>query len=66
MFIKRGDRRINLEFIKEYKPGNKVKNFYIDITYMDGSKENYSFYDSEGERNNLLKILDDHFLLTKN
>lgn len=65
MFIRKGDRRINLEFIKEYKPIEKAGNFYVDITFIDGTKDSYSFFNKEDEQSKFLKMLDDHFLLTK-
>jgi hypothetical protein len=66
MFIQKGNKRINLNSIKEYKPTEKTtisgnKTYYIEIIYLDGTQDNYFFLDPEA-RDELLKKLD-NFLL---
>lgn len=66
MFIIKGEKRINTDFIKEYKPDEKIitnkKSYYIEITYLDGSSDSYCFFDKKEERDIFLKKMDDLFL----
>lgn len=58
MFIKYGERRINLNAVVEYKPLQE-KNFFISIKYITGERESLHFFDRKKERDNFIKELDD-------
>jgi len=63
MFILFGDRRINLELIKQYKPLEKSSSYLIELIYLDGSKEDLYFFDRKDERNEYLDKLDKNLLI---
>jgi len=66
MFIKLGDKRINISLVKEYRPIGKthlsVEYFSVELVFLNNEKEEIHFFDKEEERNNFLKSLDDKFL----
>jgi len=66
MFIKIGDKRINISVIKEYLPVNKPsligKSYSVELYFIDNTKREIYFYNNEDERNNFLKSLDDILL----
>ena len=66
MFLKYGSRRINMSLVKEYKPTEKTsfdKKYYkIEFTFLDGSKDEFHFFENEKERNDWLKQLDSMIL----
>ena len=62
-FINFGERRINLNSIKEYKPLNVKDQFYqIKISYMDGTSEELGFGHNKENRDEFLSFLDKNFL----
>jgi len=66
MFIKYGDKRINISLIKEYKPIRKStlsgEYFSVELIFLNDEREEIHFFNREEERNNFLKSLDDRFL----
>jgi hypothetical protein len=67
MFIRKGTRRINMNYVREYHPSERTlstgqKTYSINIIYIDGTKDSYEFYNNPTERDNLLKKFDDSFL----
>jgi len=67
MFIRKGTRRINMNYVREYHPSERTssagqKTYSINIIYIDGTKDSYEFYNSLIERDNFLKKLDESFL----
>ena len=66
MFIKIGDKRINISVIKEYLPVNKTsligKSYSVELYFIDNTKREIYFYNNEDGRNNFLKSLDDILL----
>ena len=66
MFIKLGDKRINISLVKEYRPIRKSalsgEYFSIELVFANGEREEIHFFNREEERNDFLKSLDDRFL----
>jgi len=62
MFIKLGDKRINISLIKEYKPIRKTtlsgEYFSIELIFLNDSKEEIHFFNKEDDRNAFLDKLD--------
>jgi len=67
MFIKIGDRRINISVIKEYRPFKKPSSsgeyYSIEFVFLDDTKEEIYFFDGGEERDEYIRILDKNFLL---
>lgn len=63
MFILYGDRRINFSLVKEYKGTQKTsmgKTYYkIQLTFLNGEKDEFHFFDKKDERDQYLKKLDE-------
>jgi hypothetical protein len=62
-FILKGLRRINLMFVKEYKPKDKstsigADNYMIEFTYNDGKKDEFDFSFNKKKRDKVLNKLD--------
>lgn len=57
MFIKYGDRRINLYSVQEYRPQDQ-NNYTILIKYTNGPAEILYFFESKEDRDNLINELD--------
>lgn len=66
MFIKFGNRRINLFLIKEYEPISKLSSgkthYSIYLKYFDNSSEYLNFFASQNQRNIYLDVLDKNLL----
>jgi len=68
MFVRFGERRINMSLVKQYKPMEKSsyvisdKNYFIEFTFLDGSQEELYFFNREEERNEYLSHLDQNLL----
>jgi hypothetical protein len=61
-YILWGERRINLNLIKEYKP-LVIKNSYgIKLKYLDSAEEEISFGTNKEDRDKFLSFLDENFL----
>jgi len=60
MFIKYGNRRINLATIREYLPKDNG-NYVIEITFVNDKKENLNFYSNKEKRDEFLKKLDNTY-----
>jgi hypothetical protein len=62
-----GVRRINMNFIKEYKPFNKSTingdYFQIELIGYDDKKNYLHFFKNEEERDETLKLLDKNFII---
>lgn len=59
MFIQYGDRRINLDLIKQYRPKEKGKNYKIEFIYQNGEIEEIYFLQDKDKRDEFLKTLDE-------
>lgn len=59
MFIQYGDRRINLDLIKQYRPKEKGKNYKIEFIYQNGEIEEIYFLQDKYKRDEFLKTLDE-------
>jgi len=58
MFIKYGDRRINLYSVQEYRPQDE-KNYTILLKYIHGDSEMLYFFEKRDERDDFIKRLDE-------
>jgi len=57
-----GERRINLNLIKEYRPLNKKNYYEIKLKYLDNAEEEISFGTNKEDRDKFLSFLDENFL----
>jgi hypothetical protein len=66
MFIKIGERRINIDTISEYKPYENVQisyqYYYVSVKYLNKTTEDISFCDPI-KRDNFLNFLDKNLLI---
>jgi len=66
VFIQLGNRRINISLVKEYKAKDKStitgKYYQIELTFLDGSKDEIHFFDKKEERNEFIEKLDKNLL----
>lgn len=66
MFIKLGERRINISIVKEYRAINKNTisgdYFSIGLIFLNDTTEEIHFFKDQGKRDNLLSQLDKNFL----
>ena len=66
MFVLKGDKRINLNKVREYRPIEKIllkdKHFMVEFIYDDGAREEFNFFDDERWRNQMIITLDKMFL----
>jgi hypothetical protein len=62
MFIHYGDRRINLDVVKEVVPTEKKSScgvcYKIEFLYLNGSKEEINFFNNKKEWDEILKKID--------
>jgi hypothetical protein len=68
MFITFGDRRINISWVKEYRPltkeysvGNK-KSYLIQFKFLDDTVEEIYFFERKEDRDEYLQKLDENLL----
>ncbi|MDD5649104.1 MAG: hypothetical protein PHF86_01615 [Candidatus Nanoarchaeia archaeon] len=59
MFIQYGDRRINLDLVKQYRPKEKGENYKIEFIYQNGEIEEIYFFQDKDKRDEFLKTLDE-------
>ena len=66
MFIRFGDRRINLSAVKWYKSKDKstvTGTYYqIELTFLGGEKEELHFFKEEEDRDKFIEKLDQNLL----
>lgn len=66
MFIKLGERRINMSIVKEYRAINKNTisgdYFSIGLIFLNDTTEELHFFKDQEKRDNLLLQLDKNFL----
>jgi len=66
MFIKLGDKRINISLIKEYKPINKTtisgEYFSIGLIFLNDTKEEIHFFSRKDDRDDFLDKLDKNLI----
>jgi len=62
MFVLYGNRRINIQSLKEYKPEETLRNgktsYSVELFYTNGEKETLHFFDKNTERDNFIEKLD--------
>jgi hypothetical protein len=59
MFIQYGDRRINIDLVKEYRPSEKGENYKIEFIYQNEEIKEIHFFQNKNKRDEFLKVLDE-------
>jgi hypothetical protein len=66
MFILKGDKRINFNLIRQYKPIEQTlsdnKFYLIEFIFLDGYKDEINFFKDIKWRNRMMETLDKLYL----
>jgi hypothetical protein len=68
MFIKFGNKRINMSLVKEYKVYDKSLEvgyqYQIELTFLSGDKDYLHFFERKEGRDKYIKFLDENLLVS--